>query len=177
YSYGINDSGQVAGGAAVPKQGQNFPTHAFLYSGSTIFDLGTFGGSDSYGNAINATGQVVGYAQLSDANVSEHAFLWTPNTPNGTSGSKIDLGTLGGNYSYAFGISASGRVVGGAGIAFDAEYHAFMRPAGGGPLVDLGTLGGANSEAHGINAAGVVVGNAENASFVLHAFMNVDNTM
>ena len=59
----------------------------------------------------------------------------------------------------------------------DAEYHEFMRPAAGGPLVDLGTLGGTNSEAHGINAASVVVGNAEDASFVLHAFLNVDNTM
>ena len=67
YSYGINDAGQVAGAAAVPKQGQNFPTHAFLYSGSTMFDLGTFGGSDSYAFGINATGQVVGYAQLNDA--------------------------------------------------------------------------------------------------------------
>src|SRR5439155_2534861 len=40
YSYGINDSGQVAGAAARSKQGQSFQTHAFLYSGSSMYDLG-----------------------------------------------------------------------------------------------------------------------------------------
>ena len=39
-------------------------------------DLGTFGGSISQGNAINAQGQVTGIANTADGNT--HVFLWTP---------------------------------------------------------------------------------------------------
>jgi probable HAF family extracellular repeat protein len=78
-----------------------------------------------------------------------------------------DLGTLGGRFSRAADINASGQVVGMAETAA-GERHAFL--VGTGAMQDLGTLGGWDSEAHGINAAGSVVGQARTAQRVTHAF-------
>src|SRR5581483_11451846 len=61
-----------------------------------------------------------------------------------------DLGTLGGA-SIAYGVNASGQVVG------ESGGHAF-RYRDGASMVDLGTLGGSESAAFGINSAGQVVG-------------------
>ena len=65
--------------------------HAFLYSGSTMTDLGTLGGTNSVAYGINASGQVVGYAHTT-GNAAAHAFLYSGST-------MTDLGTLGGTYS------------------------------------------------------------------------------
>ena len=53
-------------------------------------DLGTFGGSSSYGYGINDSGWITGSADT--AGLTYHAFLYTPfvNPP------MSDLGTLGG---------------------------------------------------------------------------------
>ena len=57
-------------------------------------------------SAINASGQLTWS--------NGHAILWTPTTPNGTSGTTTDLGLLGGtSYSFGSAINASGQVVGG----------------------------------------------------------------
>src|SRR3954451_1709720 len=50
-----------------------------LLSNYIIQDLGTLGGNSSQANAINAKGQMVGWAQL--ANGSTHAVLWAPGQP------------------------------------------------------------------------------------------------
>ena len=60
--------------------------HAFLWDGTRMLDLGTLGGSSSQGVAINASGQVTGFA---DGRWGGHAFLWDGTT-------MVDLGTLGG---------------------------------------------------------------------------------
>ena len=67
-------------------------------------DLGTLGGTNSDGWAINAHGQVVGSSDIS-GDSAEHAFLYDDT-------SMLDLGTLGGTYSQAMGINSSGIVVG-----------------------------------------------------------------
>jgi probable HAF family extracellular repeat protein len=67
-----------------------------------------------------------------------------------------DLGTLGGSYSSAGGINASGQVVGDLATAGNGPDHAFLYS--GGVMHDLGTLGGSSSAAIGINASGQVVG-------------------
>src|SRR5437773_2484653 len=69
----------------------------------------------------------------------------------------VDLGTLGGTFSSAVAVNASGQVVGTSTIAGDAASHAFSWTAASG-MIDLGTLGGNNSEARGVNASGQVVG-------------------
>jgi|SRR5579871_1154275 len=79
----------------------------------------------------------------------------------------VDLGTLGGTYSFAHGVNADGDVVGEASTA-DAATHAFLYHAGA--LTDLGTLpGGTYSVALAINASGLVVGYADTAEGDTHA--------
>ena len=67
-----------------------------------------------------------------------------------------DLGTLGGTYSRAYGVSADGSVVVGDGATVgDLAAHAFRWS--GGTMSDLGTLGGTYSYAYGVSANGAVV--------------------
>ena len=80
------------------------------------------------------------------------------------------LGTLGGSWSEAHGVSADGSVVVGAAYNASNGDRAFRwTPSGG--MDDLGTLGGNFSEARGVSADGsVVVGSAQNASAQNRAF-------
>jgi len=81
------------------------------------------------------------------------------------------LGTLGGNWSWAWGVSADGAVV--VGSADNTGWYdnrAFRWTAAGG-MQDLGTLGGYDSWALGVSADGsVVVGVARNAAGGVRAF-------
>jgi len=87
-----------------------------------------------------------------------HAFIW-----NSSSG-LTDLGTLGGDTSYALGINDSGEVVGYSYLADNVTRHAFIWTASGG-MVDLGTLpGGAWSEGQKINASGEICGEGLDAN-------------
>jgi probable HAF family extracellular repeat protein len=80
------------------------------------------------------------------------------------------LGTLGGDYSWAFGVSADGSVVVGRAQNAAGRYRAFRWTASGG-MEDLGTLGGYQSWAYGVSADGsVVVGWAQNAAWQRCAF-------
>ena len=69
-----------------------------------------------------------------------------------------DLGTLGGSYTYAYGMNAAGWVTGGAATPTQTgglSQTAFLWH--GGHMIDLGTLpGGLNSEGAGVNAIGEV---------------------
>ncbi len=144
YGYGVNETGQVTG-LSHPTGGA---FHAFLYDG-TMHDLGTLGGTQSGGQGINASGQVAGYAYTT-GDAEWHAFLWTPTTPGGASGTMLDLGTLGGTQSQAIGINASGQLAGISRTTENAESHAFLYD---GTMHDLGP-----GAAFGINASGQVTG-------------------
>ncbi|HLV79760.1 MAG TPA: hypothetical protein VKT32_05735 [Chthonomonadaceae bacterium] len=101
-----------------------------------------------------------------------------------------DLGTLDGiptDSSCAYGINASGQVVGWA-TASGGNPHAFQwtpRQANSatGTLVDLGTLGGTQSVAYGINFYGRVVGQSATGAVdgsgnpILHAFLTESNSV
>jgi probable HAF family extracellular repeat protein len=82
-----------------------------------------------------------------------------------------DLGTLGGGYSDALGVSADGSVVVGWARNAAGEYRAFRWTASGG-MQDLGTLpGGYDSFADAVSADGaVVVGWSYNADWQRRAF-------
>ncbi|MBK8688346.1 MAG: DUF3466 family protein [Betaproteobacteria bacterium] len=67
-----------------------------------------------------------------------------------------DLGTLGGQNSYGYGINASGQVTGESSTRSGGEARAFLYSDG--TMQDLGTLGGASSSARGINGSGEIVG-------------------
>ena len=173
-AFGLNETGQVVG--SVNSDGRR----AFLWDPSTgtmilISDPLTPGAEAA---AINGRGQVVGFGRIRGGLV-DHAFLWTPDVPNGTTGSMTDLGTLpGGSGSAAFGVNDRGQVVG-------CSYTNFCDPTNGsaflwtpdvpngttGSMIDLGTLPGASgSEASGINNGGQVVG-ASGANFTARAFL------
>jgi len=81
----------------------------------------------------------------------------------------IDLGTLGGSQSRAYGINEAGRVVGYSETA-EGMPHAFMWDENVG-MVDLGTLGGAASTAYAVNNLGQVVGSSRTGNGQLHAFL------
>ena len=84
----------------------------------------------------------------------------------------MDLGTLGGNYSGATSINASGQVTGGS-IKADGSYSAFVTNTNG-RMIDLGTLGGIynyGSQGSSINDSGKVVGYSYAALGPKHAFV------
>jgi probable HAF family extracellular repeat protein len=155
---GISDAGVVVGTA---QKGRTYfgavPARAFLYRNGRMEDLGTLGGPYSMASAVNAAGTVVGKADLPrgrDASGPTHAFLY-----QSESGMR-DLGTLpGGQNSRAYGLNASGEVVGFSETG-DGVSRAFL-VAGDDPMRDLGTLpGGGGSVAYAVSDAGPAVGAA-----------------
>ena len=154
-----------------------------------ITDLGTVGGTESYGYAINNRALVVGGSYLA-CQCSEHAFLWGSGAIHdlgfpGVATALNDSGQVAGlNSGHPFvwsrqtgltafdvfgqanGINDEGQVVGSMG---GPEPHAFLWSDGS--LQDLGTLGGDLSTAIAINCRGRVVGQASAPDHSRHAFL------
>jgi probable HAF family extracellular repeat protein len=181
---GINDSGQVTGGATESTSASSpcygaFSSRAFRTAAnapvSGADDLGTLlvgNCRSSVGYAINSSGQVVGNS-FAVGSIVGHAFLATP------SSSIQDLGTLGGTGSTAYSINDAGQIVGQA--EFDPTKpfvnHAFLTTATS-TMQDLGTLGGTFSSASWINNSGQIVGNSTTAGdSAVHAFIYQNGTM
>jgi len=87
-----------------------------------------------------------------------------------------DLGALGGSLSDAYGINASGQVVGRAALTGNSAYAPALFSSSGNK--DLGNFGGAFNQANAINSDGAIVGSSAltgNAS--AHAFVAVGNLL
>jgi probable HAF family extracellular repeat protein len=151
--YGINNAGQVTGNSYLGDTSAE-PTHAFRYdgtpgSGGVMRDLGTLGGTNSYGVGVNDAGQVAGFSEITGS-VARHAFLYT-GTP-GAGGVIHDLGTLGGMQSQGLAINNAGQVVGWSEITGSTVIHPFLytgTPGVDGRMLDLDTWLDANNPAEG----------------------------
>ena len=153
----VTDSGLVAGSTLVGR-----------YSRAAVYDLhrhtltvlGTLGGRNSYGADVNASGDVVGYSELTFRG-EVHAFLWTAKT-----GVIHDLGAFDGrgSYSQASSINDAGVVVGWGTLKEGGTGpRAFVWDTTDEPAVmrELPLPAGASlSVANAINAKGQVVGRA-----------------
>jgi probable HAF family extracellular repeat protein len=182
----INASGQVTGTSA---------SRAFLWipdepNGAVgdMFEIGTLPGDVmSIGTDLNDSGQVVGYSN--DPDFMSRPFIWTPDTPHGTTGTMTELSYAPGAHGgVAQAVNADGWVIGSTSVGEPiADELPFLwvpdEPNGAvGTAVLLPTLGGDHADAFDINAAGDIVGYAQLPSEgawpgVDHAFLYRDGTM
>lgn len=150
----VSPDGAVAGTARPAGGYTPFQVSSWTQAGGLV-GLGSLGGNEAHGVAINAAHQIAGSSYLAN-NTDQHAFFYDPTT------GFHDIGTLGGEGfagSEARGINAAGTVVGYAALA--SEHHRAFAWTNG-VLTNLGTHPtGNNSEAYAINDAGVVVGRAD----------------
>ena len=190
-AYAVSANGGVVVGTSHTAYGAgNQVYHAFRWENGTMTDLGTLNGHStgiSQGYGVSANGNVVVGQSTGGSGPGSggpHAFRWVKDGIGSNGGGTMtDLGTLGGYYSWARGLSSDGNVVvGGSRIDptnISSEQHAFRWVAGatGGvagnsQMYDLGTLGGLMSDAYATSANGnVVVGKSLLASNnYYHAF-------
>jgi len=136
-AFGINSSGQVVGAGYLTLTN----THAFLYSGGQMVDLG--GGNQAEAEAINDAGQVVG-GNDGVAFLYSNGKMTSLGMPAGASGSR------------ATAINRNGQIVGWISFANASSHGALYS---NGVWTDLGTFPGASQTvATGINTSGQIVG-------------------
>jgi probable HAF family extracellular repeat protein len=169
----INDAGQVTGFVTTETGSRS----AFLWQAGGAYDIGA---SPSEGSAINESGQIAGVGKPSWI---YGATLWTPTTPNGTTGSFASLGVLPPDYqvdshsymgfsSAATDVNDLGSVVGTSTVIYeggDSDFgyyfessRAFLWSDGVLQELDSG-LGVQLYNATAINNAGQIVANGEAA--------------
>ncbi len=113
---GINDAGNVVGYGDTKVSNGATESHAFVYHNGQYFTLGTLNDTiSSNAYAINNLGQIVGASTFQFGNSNMHAFAHTGTGPL-TAGN--DIGTFGGDTSFAFEINDLGQVIG---VADDAN--------------------------------------------------------
>lgn len=156
-AFAINDNGDVA---AMSYDQAELNPHGLLWNAGTVTDLGALGP-----RGLNDAGTVVGYTATNTASLAlvEHAGSWQ-------SGMLLDLGTLGGNFSYAAAVNSLGQVVGWSTLAGDATVRATLWQNG--VPHDLGTLGGTTSQAYAVSReSGYVAGVADTTAGSPHAML------
>jgi probable HAF family extracellular repeat protein/autotransporter-associated beta strand protein len=145
---------------------------SFVWQSGTALDIGTLGGTRTFAHGItfntgSSATQVVGNSTL--ASGSTRAFLWTAGGTGGVAGNPEmrNLGTLGGAYSDALAVNATGRVTGFSENGSGRD-RAFLWTSG--TMSDLGAIiqsriGLTWSYGYGINGLSRVVGYGYNDSF------------
>ncbi|MBI5802763.1 MAG: hypothetical protein HZA92_18830 [Verrucomicrobia bacterium] len=162
----LNRAGIAVGTRSMPGRDGSL-SRAFIHTNS-FHELG-LPGTLTFASDVNELGDTAGWSRVVQASgrESDRAVLWQK-------GSHIELGTLGGTNSRAFGINERADITGAAQTAGGA-FHAFLWRQG--RLEDLGTLGGKNSYGHAINSAFDIAGVAETAQQIRHAFLHTGGKM
>jgi probable HAF family extracellular repeat protein len=192
----LNNHGIFTGAADTPNLDPNSPQnpcsgypdfaidpyiqHVFRWERGEKTDLGTFpGGTSSCSQWISDRGWIVGAATNGKMDLlagfpEATATLWRDSEI-------INLGTFGGNESYAWSVNDRGQVVGfasnttpdqfsGSVFAWGAtQTHAFLWQNG--RMLDLGTLGGPDSDALVINDHGQITGMSMTSSGAVDPFI------
>jgi len=186
-AFAINDSGFITGNSQVSSSAAaTGATHAFLSPSPLaagpmgMRDLGTLGGSFSYGMAINGKNHVVGYSTINKVDSRVRAFLYDG------SGMK-NLGSLAPNssnpledQSFALGINNSNLVVG---YAYLPTISANINPAAQpgptpvrqvafvwhqGTMTDLNKLIGTAANTYHLNSAVAINDNGQIVAVALN---------
>ncbi len=145
FATSLNDSGQVTGSSKVTESIR----HPFIWEEGVLRDIDPSApccSNDAFG--INNLGEVVGRR----VGVDSSAVIWLPD------GNRIELGTLGGRFTYPKDINDSRQVVGGSNYKPIGYLNPFLWEDG--QMINLGTFGGEKGEASAINNRGQVVGTA-----------------
>ncbi len=172
----VNNNGAVVGNSTLAGDAV---TRGFLWENGSMIDLGSLPAepnavADNANERLQVAGGADGASTDHDANacwcpsnLDCHSFLWQ-------SGTMTDLGTMGGNSSFAQWINNRGQIVGlsqidaidpNGGLAFcgsvpgNQMVRAYLFENG--KFQDLGTLGGFDAAALGINDRGQVSGGSE----------------
>lgn len=157
-AYGINSQGGIAG-AADNEAGEQ---RACIWTEFGTMDIGSLsGGKWDTARAINESGAVILWG-TPYGQTSKRAAFWSGMLDDPV----LDLGTFGGDESWAYGLNDSGCVVGWASLD-SGIYHAYAYRDG--VMTDLGTLGGHFSSANGVSDDGVIVGWAHDTLGRTHA--------
>ena len=168
---GLNNAGQVVGAYYSPSDAQ-YVTVLTGAAGTAPFKVFGVG---STGRVTNSSGQVAG--QILTTAGSSHAFL---SGVQGT-GPLRDLGSLGGDFSFATSVNTRGQVTGSSSLYRfgNSTQHAFLSGLNGASLKDLGTLGGIFSNGAGVNDSGQVCGTSDlprtGSGTVQHGFLSGPN--
>ena len=162
----LNRAGVAVGTRSMPGRDGPF-SRAFIHT-NAFHELGP-PSAVTFASDLNELGDTVGWSRLPQAGGRQvdRAVLWQK-------GNHIELGTLGGTNSRAFGINERVDITGTAQTT-NGAFHAFLWRQG--KLEDLGTLGGRNSYGHAINSAFDIAGVAETAQQTRHAFLHTSGKM
>jgi probable HAF family extracellular repeat protein len=180
----ISETGLIAGFSendVIDPLVPGFPEiRATLWKDDQIIDLGTLGGNESFANAVNNRGQVIGWAlnTISDPfgiGTELRPFLWQH-------GVMQDLGDLGGPDAIAIFVNERGQVAGSS-LTNSTPNPPVSGPCAVGPatsdpflwengrMIDLGTLGGDCGFPNDLNNGGQVVGTSHLAgNSIFHPF-------
>jgi probable HAF family extracellular repeat protein len=164
-AYALNDAGEAAGVSETPTA-----AIATMFSGGKVASISTLGSSVSIANAINGSGEIVGWNSYdSNANFDPQAFVYS----NGSM-LNINSATLFPSGTEANGINNSGEVVG-TGYLSASNFHAFLYS--GGKMKDLGPSGAFQASAYAINTSGQIVGSYSLNSGVSGTFLYTNGMM
>ena len=167
-AYALNSHGQAVGWANTPF----YDPQAFLSSGGSAFDLGTFsGGQQSAAYSITDNGFIVGGADVPNNSDPTSPFFHACLFSNG---GVTDLGTLGGSRSGAYSVNVFQQIVGYADRTAAGRPQAFIWQNG--VIQNLNDMIPATAalhldQANGINNSGQIVGYGSLSSGDTHAFL------